>query len=175
MWSHYAAAHTGICLEFDASAAPFTRQTGATKIKYLETYPKVDLVGSNHESLLLKSAHWAYEAEWRLIAEEREWAEKQAPNPYGMLITEGDFFTFPEGVLKSVTIGCRADISSRDLIYRVVGTHAPDVIVRQTSLARDRYELTVDPSYALPARTDLNGPAQARRHARRRRTERRDA
>ena len=32
MWSHYAGSHTGICLEFDALAAPFT--TSATKVIY---------------------------------------------------------------------------------------------------------------------------------------------
>jgi hypothetical protein len=69
MWAHYSGSHTGICLEFDASRVPFAT---AEKVKYLSAYPAYDvLADDNYVSLFTKSADWSYEAEWRLIAEER--------------------------------------------------------------------------------------------------------
>ena len=69
MWAHYAASHTGVCLEFDALTAPFTPETGATKIEYRTTYPAHDIVTIGYEPLVTKSSDWSYEAEWRLIGE----------------------------------------------------------------------------------------------------------
>jgi hypothetical protein len=89
-----------------------------------------------------KSEDWSYEAEWRLIAEERAFA--LAPLPDDALRTDDDFLTLPAGVLKSVTIGCLADASSHRLI-EFVKTHATDVLVRQATLASDRYELRITP------------------------------
>ena len=40
MWSHYASAHTGICLEFDTKCAPFSC---AIKVRYLSAYPAHDI------------------------------------------------------------------------------------------------------------------------------------
>ncbi|WOJ89546.1 DUF2971 domain-containing protein [Methylocapsa polymorpha] len=142
MWAHYAGSHTGVCLEFDALTAPFTRRTGATKIKYRTTYPAHDIV-TGYEFLITKSQDWSYEAEWRLIAEER--AFEIAPEPDDALRTDNDFLTLPSGVLKSVTIGCLADESSRRLIEHLVKTHATNVLVRQATLASDRYELRISP------------------------------
>jgi hypothetical protein len=69
MWAHYSSSHTGICLEFDARRAPFS---AANKVKYVSAYPAYDVLASdNYVSLFTKSADWSYEAEWRLIAEER--------------------------------------------------------------------------------------------------------
>lgn len=145
MWAHYTASHTGVCLEFDALTAPFTRVTGATKVEYSITYPDHDIVNTGYKPLVTKSADWSYEAEWRLIAEERALA--QAPLPDGALWTDKDFLTLPPGVLKSVTIGCLADGSSRRLIEHVVKTHATDVLVRQATIAPDCYELRISPPF----------------------------
>lgn len=80
MWSHYANAHQGFCLEFDTSFAPFS-EAGADhslKVHYsrLNKYPSLSLVDIQHESLpslsraLLgtKSMHWSYEKEWRMFS-----------------------------------------------------------------------------------------------------------
>src|SRR5271156_4149739 len=99
MWGHYASSHTGICLEFDASCAPFAR---ARKVKYLSAYPAYDvLANNNYESLFTKSADWFYEAEWRLIAEERAFSQSDRT-----IKADNDFLTIPLRVLKSVIIGC---------------------------------------------------------------------
>jgi hypothetical protein len=61
MWAHYTGSHTGICLEFDALAAPFTRQTGAAKVIYRKTYPSIDITGTGYEGQgldLLETRGW---------------------------------------------------------------------------------------------------------------------
>lgn len=135
MWSHYTASHTGICLEFDALAAPFIH---AAKVIYRPTYPAFDITAPGYEPLITKSDVWAYEAEWRIIAEERTIA--QAP---GTIKTDNGFLILPPGVLKSIIIGCRAPEKSRDLVASLVRAHAPDVLVRQATLASHSYDLVI--------------------------------
>jgi hypothetical protein len=140
MWGHYAASHTGICLEFDARRDPFPV---TEKVQYCTTYPAHDLPTIGYKPLITKSFHWSYEAEWRLIVEERA-----APiiSPF-TLKTNNDFLTLASGVLKSVTIGALADETSRRLIEDLVKTHAIGVPVRQATVARDRYELEISPPF----------------------------
>lgn len=140
MWAHYTGSHKGICLEFDATIAPFTRATGATPVEYRREYPAYDLVSTGYEPLVTKSADWAYEAEWRLIAEER--GQARAPDT---LKTDDDFMMLPEHALKSVTIGCLADDATRSRITQLIRMHAAHVIVRQAEVAIDRYELIINP------------------------------
>jgi hypothetical protein len=139
MWGHYAASHTGVCLEFDARRDPFP---AVEKVEYRTTYPARDLPTIGYEPLITKSMHWAYEAEWRLIAEERA----AARSPLS-LKTNNDFLTLSSGVLKSVTIGALADEASRRLIQDLVASHATGVLVRQAIVAPDRYELTISPPF----------------------------
>ena len=142
MWAHYADAHQGVCLEFDARTAPFTRQSAATKVEYQKVYPAYDVVTVSYEPLVTKSADWSYEAEWRVIAEERAFALSNET-----LKTNDGFLLMPEGVLKSVTIGCLANEYRRKLIARIVQDKAPDVAIRQAVPATDRYELWIDPPF----------------------------
>jgi hypothetical protein len=137
MWSHYAQAHAGMCLEFDTSGFPFR---ASTKVEYLAEYPTYDLPTVGYEPLITKSAEWAYEAEWRLIAEERGFARSDKT-----VKTNGDFLTIPRDVLKSITIGMRADEPTRTLIRRIVKANAPHVLVRQAERAPDRYKVKIDP------------------------------
>ncbi|HVH74728.1 MAG TPA: DUF2971 domain-containing protein [Stellaceae bacterium] len=147
MWAHYARAHTGICLEFDARKAPFTEEFppltgGLLKVEYRTAYPAYDIVNGGYRALFTKSEDWSYEAEWRLIAEERGFARSM-----WTLKTDNDFLTLPSGTLRSVTIGCLADESSRQRIERLVSSNAPDVLVRRAMLAPDRYELIISPPF----------------------------
>jgi hypothetical protein len=138
MWGHYAGSHTGICLEFDARCAPFST---AGKVKYVSAYPAFDVVTGSYP-LVIKSADWTYEAEWRLITEERAFA--RSPRT---IKTDNDFLTIPSGVLKSVTIGCLTNTSTRQQIVNLIKTSAPSVLVRQATLARDKYELVITPCF----------------------------
>jgi hypothetical protein len=139
MWGHYASSHTGICLEFDARCAPFA---AAEKVKYVSAYPAFDVLKGSYESLFTKSADWSYEAEWRLITEERAFA--LSPRT---IKTDNDFLTIPSGVLQSVTIGCLTENPTRRRIEDLIKLNAPSVLVRQASLALDNYELVIVPSF----------------------------
>jgi hypothetical protein len=138
LWAHYARAHTGICLEFDAGVPPFSV---TEQVQYLSAYPARDLVTIGYEPLVTKSDDWSYEAEWRLIAEERSFAQSPLT-----LKTENDFLTLPAGTVKSVTIGCLANEASRQRIEALVKANAPDVLVRQATLAPDSYGLLITPA-----------------------------
>ena len=140
MWAHYADCHTGICVEFDARSEPFI--TNASKVEYRTTYPARDIGTIDPAPFITKSQDWSYEAEWRLIAEERAFARSPLT-----IKTDNDFLTLPAGVVKSVTIGCLADESSRREIERLVRANATSVVVRQATLAPDRYELIFSPSF----------------------------
>jgi hypothetical protein len=147
MWAHYACSHTGICLEFDSRRAPFTEAFppltgGLHKVEYRATYPDYDFFGGGYPAPFTKSDVWSYEAEWRLIVEERGFARSA-----WTVKTDNDFLTLHSGVLKSVTIGCLADESSRQRIEHFVSTNAPGVLVRQATLMPDRYELRINPPF----------------------------
>src|SRR6516164_10419885 len=109
-----------------------------------------DIVSGGYPALFTKSEDWSYEAEWRLIAEERRFARS-----FWTLKTNNDFLTLAPGVLTSVTIGCLADEPSRQRIEDIVFSNAPGVLVRQATLAPDRYELRINPPfrYSCTSRT----------------------
>ena len=75
MWAHYAEGDRGFCLEFDTKYPPFEK---AQQIQYSNSYPEVNIAsiilnGDKYKSLPLltiKSEHWSYEKEWRLLHEE---------------------------------------------------------------------------------------------------------
>lgn len=70
MWGHYADSHRGICLEFD-SGSDFLKS--AMRVDYEDTRPEVEIfdrdntVEKMRKSLLVKSSHWKYEKEWRVV------------------------------------------------------------------------------------------------------------
>lgn len=70
MWAHYASAHTGICLEFDATKHYFQY---AQKVIYSQDYPTIDPLnnpdafGVENLALLTKAKEWDYEDEFRVI------------------------------------------------------------------------------------------------------------
>jgi len=72
MWSHYADAHTGICLEFDGFGPLMAH---AHKVFYSASRTPVNPYEDDglavDKAMLTKSLHWAYEEEWRLIDHER--------------------------------------------------------------------------------------------------------
>lgn len=77
MWAHYAAGHTGFCLEFSTDCALFSK---AIQVEYLSSAPIVDhaafaLVEDPVRRLRTLAASkldaWAYEKEWRCFHAER--------------------------------------------------------------------------------------------------------
>jgi len=140
MWAHYGASHTGICLEFDGERSPFTRTTGATKVEYRGAYPAYDIETVGYEPLVTKSNDWAYEAEWRLIAEDGAIARTS-----DILKTDDDFLRLPSDTLKSVIIGALATAATVKRVKELVRHHGNKVLIRTAKISMDRYKLNIDP------------------------------
>lgn len=140
MWSHYARNHSGICIEFNAGVFPFSL---AKPVQYSKFYPTYRLDMTGAAELLTKSDHWAYEREWRVVAEERS-----GPDTWPTTIKVDDgFLSIPPEALTSITVGCLAhpDISAE--ICSIVHDVRPTLIVRQAHRAPDRYELKVEAAF----------------------------
>ena len=115
MWAHYAAGHTGYCLEFDkkkleewvTSIRETKKFIKLEKVIYNESYPTLkDYMeyvsrgpGSSLDELFLlrKSSHWEYEKEWRIIIS----IDVKDPN--------SQRYQFPEEMLTGVILGLKSD------------------------------------------------------------------
>ena len=101
MWSHYAANHKGICLEF-ANNNPLIGHARAVRYKtdYPEFIPQSYGPGKDGNALdlvLTKAMDWCYEREWRIIA-------SGIDGP--MKLHDGNFVKLPHGALTGIIVGC---------------------------------------------------------------------
>lgn len=138
MWAHYAKAHTGICLEFDARITPFSEESGAQKVKYFSEYPEYRLDNVGLGPLISKSIDWEYEQEWRLIAQDSKNARGN-----NTLITNDDFTTYQYGLLKTIIMGIRIDEKAREEIKEIIKKFAPDVKLKQAEIVSGRYMINI--------------------------------
>ncbi|MBF0457433.1 MAG: DUF2971 domain-containing protein [Nitrospirae bacterium] len=85
MWSHYAAAHKGLCLRFE-----FTPQIRSElfykwplPVEYEDSYPKIKITSSNKEIsdlfIFTKAIDWCYEEEYRTMDFDNGPGEKHFP------------------------------------------------------------------------------------------------
>ena len=136
MWSHYANNHQGICIEFSSENDVFS---GAFKVQYSEKYPLLDLTDDSVDRilrpLLTKSDAWAYEDEYRLIAQESK--EALAPS----LLTDDNYLKLPKGAIRSVILGCMTPQSTKQAIADTLARHGSGVSVKQLRRVPDVYEL----------------------------------
>ena len=66
MWSHYADSHQGICIEFDTAVVQ-SIFCNAKKVNYKNEYMEYQSPHDADSVCLIKSNHWGYENEWRII------------------------------------------------------------------------------------------------------------
>ncbi|WP_338640130.1 DUF2971 domain-containing protein [Burkholderia pyrrocinia] len=136
MWAHYGDSHKGIALEFDARHQQIQ---WAYRVHYRETYPPYRLYeeddNANLVPIFTKSEVWAYEREYRMVAEER-----QRPRPI-MLETRDSMLQLAEGALVGVVLGCQCDeLRTLDLIDQ----YGPDLRVRRAKRMTNKYALTLE-------------------------------
>lgn len=138
MWAHYADDHQGICLEFDLRNEVLC---GALRCKYQREFPLMKVYEKSEDAnlliLLSKGDAWAYEHEYRLIAQERTVAVHGAES----LVTDGSYLQLPEGALRSVVVGCQADYMG---IRRLVESLAPQVHVKRAVKVPNEYRLAIE-------------------------------
>ena len=89
MWAHYTSGHNGYCLKFKSPTWSSNEVSLAYKVEYKRTYPKIDIEAwyaelpkpmhkrnlntifeANRSIAMIKSPHWKYEKEWRLLRPE---------------------------------------------------------------------------------------------------------
>nr|WP_315250589.1 DUF2971 domain-containing protein [uncultured Duganella sp.] len=129
MWSHYADSHRGICLEFDG-AAPFMAH--AQKIQYSDERVPINPYDDDpdvmmQKSLLVKSNHWAYESEWRLL--------RYVGGP-GVV-------KFRPVNLTGIILGALASTSTIDLVTSWIQRRSAPVNVYRASVSSKKFELVV--------------------------------
>jgi hypothetical protein len=129
MWSHYGDSHRGICLEFDG-AAPFMRH--AQKIKYSNERVPINPYSDGHEvmmekSLLVKSNHWSYESEWRLL--------RYIGGPGAV--------KFRPKNLTGIIIGALASRSTIDVVTAWVRRRSTPISVFHASVSSNKFELVI--------------------------------
>lgn len=119
MWAHYAQSHTGFVVEFD-TANPFFSSKKSDKdefrhlrqVEYRHTRPSSNLVEmQGPEFFLVKSKHWIYEQEWRMLLPLGE-ADRC------LHLEEGDVHlkSFPPSAVKSIIVGSRASLNTQQLL-----------------------------------------------------------
>lgn len=138
LWSHYAGAHTGICIGFDADNDELG---SAMEVEYSEEYPAVGFFDRDADALLkkmalTKSTVWKYENEFRLLAKH--------PPIRPMLPVRDHIYGFDRRQLKEVILGCAiSPENERDVRAWVAGFGSPVELVRARRLPT-RYGLEFD-------------------------------
>jgi hypothetical protein len=141
MWSHYGRGHTGICLEFNVE---YKFMGSAQQVQYSQWYPTIPLAAKGNEVLLpvmVKSADWQYEVEYRLIAVKGPLNPK-APD---LIRTDEHWVDTPAGTLKSVIVGCQMPKVEREKVRALVAQAAGNVELKEAVKIADRYALRIEP------------------------------
>ncbi len=134
MWANYADSHKGICLEFSTRNEVICC---ALRVEYSPEFPIMRPYSKDPDedlvALLSKSDVWGYEKEYRLVAQERNFATQ-----HETLMTQDNYLTLPKGALTSVIVGCQGRFEE---VRKLVHVYAPDISVKRAERVPNRYEL----------------------------------
>ncbi len=130
MWSHYAAAHAGVCFAFVTDIIPGRPNpfTIAFEVNYTEDRPVARAGMGNaivDTILLTKSSHWEYEQEWRTI----DWRQG------------GGLRDFPPTALGAIALGARIADSDSEAIVTAVRSRLDPMTVLQAKLDSRKFGL----------------------------------
>jgi hypothetical protein len=124
-------------LEFDATK---DKIGAACRVIYADKLPaiNVDLIGDEfalaETALLTKSAEWAYEEEYRILARDG------AYEPEFFCATEGNYLRLPKGAITAVIAGCKAELGA---VRDIIRTCAPSVVLKRAVQRLDEYHLEI--------------------------------
>ncbi len=128
MWSHYANAHSGFCLEFDTSLDPFQL---ARPVNYSTAWPSLNLSDGRTEIMwdLVTTKHigWSYEKEWRLF------------------YIEGDKkVRFNPSSLTGIYLGCAMSNESKETIRSILQDFSVRIYESKISNSEFRLEFQIN-------------------------------
>lgn len=132
MWSHYSDSHTGICLEFNSSGKDNIFRE-ALKVRYQDDYPTVNVMNFSDfknffNAFLVKSNHWKYEKERRII--------REPPQGPGKII-------FPSELLTGVILGSSISSPDKKLIIGLVEKYVTPIKLYKAVLNKRKYALDI--------------------------------
>ena len=127
MWAHYADSHRGVCLEFNVRNEVIC---GALDVQYSVDFPVTsqysDDPAENLLPLLAKSKVWAYEQEYRLIAQ-----DSRNRTPRDTLLVEDGILKLPQGALRSIIVGCQGPVDEVRAFAEGCGAEIPVLVARK--------------------------------------------
>lgn len=130
MWSHYADAHRGVCLQFRPTRfdwshfLPFPVEYSMDRpVLRLETR---DMQEWARVSLLTKARHWNYEKEWRAID-----------------VNGSGYHAFRPGILDAVILGAKISSEHRDLITAWATKRSRLMKIRQARFDEREFKIVV--------------------------------
>jgi hypothetical protein len=133
MWTHYAADHKGVCLQFEPARDLFTFGR-AVGVKYARQYPVVNWLKGKYEMekiLRRKHPRWKYEAERRII----------------QIGAARSSFDYDPSALTGLVFGCAADDAVIKATETVLTARAaaglPDLKLYRAEKHKSRYELVI--------------------------------
>jgi hypothetical protein len=126
MWSHYAAKHTGLCVEFKHSGY----MNFALQVGYTQEYPTLDYLRAVKDMkqplearyvidrlYLTKAEDWKYEREWRLMALAAPIHYVTSPRVPRELVYGGKgLHEFPTELTTRVILGCRMPDNDKEQV-----------------------------------------------------------
>jgi hypothetical protein len=130
MWSHYADACRGMCLEFDTTNDDLFQK--AKQVRYVSNIPVLDLdelvVDQKSDQILdlfcTKSDHWSYEREWRVIHQ-----------------SAGTKFGYRPETLTAVYVGPRMSNEIANLLVTVLRTYPNSPSLNVASPCQDQFRM----------------------------------
>ncbi|HEV7743813.1 MAG TPA: DUF2971 domain-containing protein [Pyrinomonadaceae bacterium] len=150
MWSHYCNSHRGFVVGFDSSHPFFSALQAEKKsilreVRYRSDRPIAPTPGGQWpdwtDFVMVKSAHWSYEEELRLIANPSG-ADEAELGPDGHAIY---LFKFAAESVREVILGHRILKKDHDEIRRIVDDKYEDVKMFKTALSETKYDMNVFP------------------------------
>ncbi len=121
MWSHYANNHQGYLLELDEHHSFFSAHFKHGSVIYSSIRSEDELIPKEGFdlscTLFKKSIHWAYEEEWRAVAELKKSKKRIVNKPFDIHL-----FELPRDAIKSITLGNSTPIRIRNKIQRLIST-----------------------------------------------------
>ena len=139
LWSHYAEAHTGICLGFATDNHEFGE---AIEVIYAKDLPTLDFFERGNEAnlkamALTKSDEWKYEHEFRMVSQE--------PTIHGLPMVIDHKYKFSPEHLVEVVMGCNIKPVDEAFVREMVALSPTPIKIRRAIRSTHRFGVdTVD-------------------------------
>jgi hypothetical protein len=143
LWAHYAADHTGLCIQIDHTRPPFSI---AMAVKYSETYPAIEFPRGHDDAetlercLFTKARSWSYEREYRVCRV--EFAPPRSRD-LGMRWS-GLTATAPVDRFTGITLGVRMPAAHRAELIELAKARSEPLEVWQAGIHETKYEVTFE-------------------------------